>query len=140
MSVLGNNIYNLRKRRGWTQAELADKLGVTNQAVSKWETGDSFPDSALLVPLSELFGVSIDALMKGNTGVEEPEHEEEKNATTNTSELKNLKPAEWRSRFIAYMCTGLVLVFLGIIEIVLMDIIEKDFALFGAIIMMVFLR
>ena len=65
MNDFGNFLYNLRKQRGWTQTELADKLGVTNQAVSKWENGDSFPDTGMLVPLAELFGVSVDELLKG---------------------------------------------------------------------------
>ncbi len=65
MNDFGNFLYSLRKQRGWTQTELADRLGVTNQAVSKWENGDSFPDTGLLVPLAELFGVSVDELLKG---------------------------------------------------------------------------
>lgn len=65
MNNFGNFLYNLRKQRGWTQTELADKLGVTNQAVSKWENSDSFPDTGMLVPLAELFGVSVDELLKG---------------------------------------------------------------------------
>lgn len=65
MNDFGDFLYNLRKQRGWTQTELADKLGVTNQAVSKWENGDSFPDTGMLVPLAELFGVSVDELLKG---------------------------------------------------------------------------
>ena len=68
MNDFGRFLYALRKRKGWTQTELADKLGVTNQAVSKWENGDSFPDTGLLVPISELFGVSVDELLKGKYG------------------------------------------------------------------------
>ena len=68
MNDFGRFLYALRKRQGWTQTELADKLGVTNQAVSKWENGDSFPDTGLLVPISELFGVSVDELLKGKYG------------------------------------------------------------------------
>ena len=136
MSVLGNNIYNLRKGRGWTQAELADKLGVTNQAVSKWETGDSLPDSALLVPISELFGVSIDELMKGDFSNGGAENKPQENTEKEVRELKNLKPQEWRGKFIAFMCAGLALVFAAIIEIVLVGIIDESFALYGIMIMM----
>ncbi len=68
MNDFGRFLYALRKRQGWTQTELADKLGVTNQAASKWENGDSFPDTGLLVPISELFGVSVDELLKGKYG------------------------------------------------------------------------
>lgn len=48
-----------------TQQELADKLGVTNKAVSKWETGEAFPETAQLIPLSDIFGVTVDDLLRG---------------------------------------------------------------------------
>ena len=51
-----------RKELGLTQEALAQKLGVTNQAVSKWESGQSCPDIALLPALADLFGITIDAL------------------------------------------------------------------------------
>ncbi|MCI8819884.1 MAG: helix-turn-helix transcriptional regulator, partial [Clostridia bacterium] len=48
-----------------TQAELAQALGVTNKAVSKWETGEAMPETALLLPISRIFGVSVDELLDG---------------------------------------------------------------------------
>ena len=61
MSV-GENIARFRKEKGWTQAELGDKLGVSNQAVSKWELGTTMPDIMLLPVLADTFGVYIDEL------------------------------------------------------------------------------
>ena len=61
----GNFLYELRKEKGWSQAELAEKLGRANRAVSKWETGETMPGTELLAPLAELFGVSVDELLKG---------------------------------------------------------------------------
>lgn len=58
-------LYTLRKEKGLTQSELADKLGVTNKAVSKWETGEGYPETSQLVPLAEIFGVTVDELLKG---------------------------------------------------------------------------
>ena len=55
-------IVRYRKELGLTQEGLAQKLGVTNQAVSKWESGQSCPDIALLPALADLFGITIDAL------------------------------------------------------------------------------
>ncbi len=59
---IGEKIKALRKQNDMTQEKLADYLGVSFQAISKWECGISSPDIALLVPLSRLFGVTIDEL------------------------------------------------------------------------------
>lgn len=63
--VTGATIKSLREARQLTQAELADQLGVSDKAVSKWETGKGFPDSSLLQPLAAALGVSIIELMNG---------------------------------------------------------------------------
>ncbi|MBO7405374.1 MAG: helix-turn-helix transcriptional regulator, partial [Clostridia bacterium] len=60
---LNENIAALRKEKGLTQEELAQVFGVTNQAVSKWESAQSCPDVALLPEIAAYFGVSVDALM-----------------------------------------------------------------------------
>lgn len=65
MNGFGEFLYTLRKEKGMTQAELAAAVGVTNKAVSKWETGEAMPEAALLLPLSEILGVSVDELLKG---------------------------------------------------------------------------
>lgn len=61
-NILGTMISSLRKEKGMTQDALAKQLGVTFQAVSKWENGLSCPDIVMLPELADLFGVSIDAL------------------------------------------------------------------------------
>ncbi len=58
-------LYELRKENNLTQKEIADQLGVTIDAVSKWETGETFPDTAQLVPLADIFGVTVDELLRG---------------------------------------------------------------------------
>ena len=62
---IGNFIKELRKEKGLTQQELADCLGVTNKAVSKWELGKSMPDVALFSPLCQALGVSLTELLAG---------------------------------------------------------------------------
>lgn len=62
---VGRFISELRKEKGFTQKELAEKLSITDKAVSKWETGRSAPDISLLVPLSELLGVSVIEILSG---------------------------------------------------------------------------
>ncbi len=59
----GAFVAGLRREKGYTQKELADRLFISDKAVSKWETGASIPDTALLVPLSELLGVSVTELL-----------------------------------------------------------------------------
>lgn len=60
MENFGEFLYALRKDKGMTQAELAQLLGVTNKAVSKWETGEAMPETSLLIPIARIFGVSVD--------------------------------------------------------------------------------
>lgn len=59
---LGTKIRQLRRRDGRTQEALADALGVTSQAVSRWESGGSYPDMNLIPPIANYFGVTIDEL------------------------------------------------------------------------------
>ena len=62
---LGAFVAQLRKEQGLTQKELADRLHVTDKAVSKWETGKGFPDVKLLEPLAQVLGVSLVELLQG---------------------------------------------------------------------------
>lgn len=62
---VGATIAKLRKKHGLTQAALAERLGVTDKAVSRWENGQGYPDVSLFPVLADLFGVSIDYLMMG---------------------------------------------------------------------------
>lgn len=60
-----NKLYELRKQKGFSQEELAHRLNVSRQTVSKWEVGESTPDMEKLVAISDLFEVSLDELIKG---------------------------------------------------------------------------
>ena len=63
MQKIGKKIVSLRKRKNMTQMELADKLGISFQAVSNWERGNSMPDISKLPELAEIFGVTLDELL-----------------------------------------------------------------------------
>lgn len=63
---LGERLLALRKASGMTQEQLAEKVFVTRQAVSKWERGESVPDLDILVALSEMYGVTLDELVLGD--------------------------------------------------------------------------
>ena len=71
----GSFISRLRKEKGYTQKELARMLNVSDKAVSRWETGKGFPDTALLKPLSNALGVSIGELLEGERFPEEVHRE-----------------------------------------------------------------
>ena len=76
--TLAEKIINLRKQKGWSQEELAEKLDVTRQSVSKWESAQSVPDIAKILQMSELFGVTTDYLLKDNEEQENAEAAGEK--------------------------------------------------------------
>lgn len=63
---LGKNIAKFRKEKGWTQSELGERLGVSNQAISKWESEMNMPDVMLLPAIADLFGCYIDELFQRN--------------------------------------------------------------------------
>ena len=79
--VTGAAIKSLREGRGLTQAELAEKIGVSSKTVSKWETGKGLPDISLLQPLAGALGISLIELMNG-------EHITNKNISANMMRCK----------------------------------------------------
>ena len=62
---IGKFIADCRKEKGLTQAQLAEKLNITDRAVSKWETGKSMPDSSIMLELSNILGVTVNELLSG---------------------------------------------------------------------------
>ena len=92
----GDRISFLRKLKELTQAQLAEKLGISAQAVSKWESGLSCPDIMMLVPLADIFGVSTDVLLAGGqlTGYGTSSGEEAAEASKETLGLGRL---EWQA-------------------------------------------
>jgi transcriptional regulator with XRE-family HTH domain len=126
VSKFGEFLYGLRKEKGLTQAELADMLGLTNKAVSKWETGEAFPETAQLVPLSTIFSVTVDELLKGErnnnyTVVEEIKHPDEEEKP----DLKPMTKAE-----AVGTALSIVLILIGVLIVVTFNLydIAKYFA------------
>lgn len=72
MMDFNNRLYQLRKQKGLSQEELANRLNVSRQTVSKWEVGDSTPDMEKLIAMSDLFDVSLDRLVMGKEDEEKP--------------------------------------------------------------------
>lgn len=71
--TLGTRIAELRKAKNMTQLELADQMGVTDKAVSKWERDVSCPDVASMPRLAGILGVTVDELMQVRTGAAAPQ-------------------------------------------------------------------
>ena len=69
--ILADKIIRLRKKNGWSQEELAEKMAVSRQAVSKWEGAQTIPDLEKILLLSNLFGVTTDYLLKDEMEIEE---------------------------------------------------------------------
>ncbi len=67
MVAIGERIKESRKQKSLTQQELAEKLNVTRSAISNWEVGRNYPDLDLIIQISELFGITLDQLLKEDT-------------------------------------------------------------------------
>lgn len=81
---LPENLYRLRRSRGLSQEEFAEKLGVSRQAISKWERGEAYPETENLITISRLFSVTIDELINSESISREPDAAEEKRAEGDT--------------------------------------------------------
>ena len=68
---LGNNLFQARKKKGMSQEEVAEKLGVSRQTISKWETDETLPDIRQSTKLSVLYGLSLDELIELDIDVKE---------------------------------------------------------------------
>mgnify|MGYP003232072062 CR=1 FL=1 len=69
--ALSEKLYELRKKRALSQEQLAEQLGVSRQAISKWESGKAVPETDTLISISKYFDVSLDYLMKEENSISE---------------------------------------------------------------------
>ena len=74
-----NRLLQYRKKHHLSQEELAAKIGVSRQAISKWERAEASPDTDNLILLAEIYGVSLDELLKGETAKSENDEKSEEN-------------------------------------------------------------
>lgn len=115
--TMGEKILNMRKARGWNQEELAERIGVTRQAVSRWESGAAKPDADKIIAICDLFGVSADYLLRDQYSGEESGVQPEKQPVTAFgAKVQSLTLRQW-SALGAAMAGGLVLVVLKLIYI-----------------------
>ena len=102
---LGEKLFELRKEKNLSQEEVADKLNVTRQTVSKWETNQSTPDFDKIMPICELFGISTEELLTGNK--KEEKQEEEENQVIEEEKEKVLSKNEVRRKSAEVVSTSI---------------------------------
>lgn len=110
--MLNENIRNLRKAKGVSQEELAIKLNIVRQTVSKWEKGLSVPDSSMIISLAEELDTSVSTLL-GETVEEKHLNEENLKSISEKLEVINLqlaKKSEMRIRAIRYLLISLCVI------------------------------
>lgn len=106
--LIGKFIAEQRKQKGFTQKELAEKLNVTDKAVSKWETGKGYPDIEILEKLSEIFCVSINDILSGEIV---PQENKEKEADKNlVEEIKNTNKVKKKGKIIALVLSFIIFI------------------------------
>lgn len=96
--IFADKLINLRKKSGWTQEELAEKMDVSRQSIAKWEGAQSVPELAKIIKLSELFGVTTDYLLKDS--IETPDRATEAKDSDDTS-LRRVSMEEANSFLLA---------------------------------------
>lgn len=69
--IFSERLKQEREKRGWSQAELAEKIHVSRQSVSKWETGKNYPSIDVIIDLSDLFNITIDELLRSDEELKE---------------------------------------------------------------------
>lgn len=123
--MLSEKIYALRKKNNLSQEELAEKIGVSRQAISKWESGTSLPEIEKLISLSEYFNVSIDYLVKEQAKEQvEDEQMEEKPKAAN--EIKPQNRAMARRIGLVICVVGIAcLILWGVVSVILPANIEQ---------------
>ncbi len=99
---IGNFISEERKKKGFTQVELADRLGISNKTISKWERGNGFPEVSLLLPLCGELGISVNELITGERIAEE---EYRKKAEENMVEIIKKSKVSKQEKIISLLLT-----------------------------------
>jgi len=109
-----NKLYNLRKQKGLSQEELANRLNVSRQTISKWEVGDSTPEMEKLIAISDLFGISLDELVMDKAPVKTEEVSAKSELVSELTEKvltdDNKKKAKKGLKIAAYIVGALLLI------------------------------
>lgn len=97
---IGKFIAECRKRKGLTQMQLAERLGITDKAISKWERGVAMPDTGLMLDLCDILGISVNELLYGEEIRMENNEKNEQLLLDMAKELEKKNKTIWRSMWI----------------------------------------
>ena len=114
---IGKFIFELRKEKKMTQQELADKIGVTDRAISKWENGRGMPDLSLMKPLCDVLGITLNELISG-------ERIEKKELQKKSEEniLKTINYSNKKTKFFKIFLACLITIFLLLVLLFVIDV------------------
>lgn len=101
-----NKLTNEREKKGWSQEELAQKLYVSRQSVSKWENGKNYPNIEIIIDLSNLFDITIDALLKKDKDLKEKIIQDSKQSTY----------LSWQSKFIFILSMVMAIILVSMLK------------------------
>lgn len=128
--ILADKIIEERKKNGWSQEELANKLGVSRQAVSKWESSGSIPDLQRILQMSELFGVTTDYLLKDEIE-EEPLNEYTETNTIKVSMEEANQYLDMKSKGSRIVANATSLCVLSPVPLIVLGTMTEDHTLVG---------
>ncbi len=117
--ILADKIINLRKKNGWSQEELAEKMRVSRQAVSKWEGAQTVPDLEKILALSQLFGVTTDYLLKDEIEGEEFTDDIDREPVKRVSLALANEFLDWRRRAATRIAAATLLCIVAVIPLLL---------------------
>lgn len=128
--ILADKIIEERKKNGWSQEEFASKLGVSRQAVSKWESAGSIPDLQRILQMSELFGVTTDYLLKDEIE-EEPLNEYTETNTIKVSMEEANQYLDMKSKGSRIVANATSLCILSPVPLIVLGTMTEDHILIG---------
>lgn len=128
--IFADKIIEERKKNGWSQEELANKLGVSRQAVSKWESAGSIPDLQRILQMSELFGVTTDYLLKDEIE-EEPLNEYIETNTIKVSMEEANQYLDMKSKGSRIVANATSLCILSPVPLIVLGTMTEDHTLVG---------
>ena len=134
---IGKFIARMRKKQNLTQAQLAEKLNVTDRAISKWETGKGMPDSSLMLPLCQILHISVNELLSGEVISEQNYQAKLEENLLETVKQKELADRKLLTLEIIWGTSAVIMYLVLVLLITYLDIVPwlKLLAIMGATIL-----